>query len=62
MRHLHLCANNTRFLILDAAAGVQNLGSYVLGANLRRLSADWQQSRGHPLLLAEALVEGVQRD
>ena len=57
MRHLHLCANNTCFLILDAAAGVQNLGSYVLGANLRRLSADWQQSRGHPLLLAEALVE-----
>ena len=57
MRRLHLCANNTRFLILPAAAGVQNLGSYLLGANLRRLSADWEQSWGHPLLLAEAFVE-----
>ncbi len=57
MRRLHLCANNTRFLILGAAAGVKNLGSYVLGANLRRLSADWQRNWGHPLLLAEAFVE-----
>ena len=57
MRRLHLCANNTRFLILGAAAGVQNLGSYVLGANLRRLSADWERNWGHPLLLAEAFVE-----
>ena len=57
MRRLHLCANNTRFLILPAAAGVKNLGSYVLGANLRRLSADWERNWGHPLLLAEAFVE-----
>ena len=57
MRRLHLCANNTRFLILEAAAGVKNLGSYVLGANLRRLSADWQRNWGHPLLLAETFVE-----
>ena len=57
MRRLHLCANNTRFLILGAAAGVKKLGSYVLGANLRRLSADWERNWGHPLLLAEAFVE-----
>ena len=57
MPRLHLCANNTRFLILPAAAGVKNLGSYVLGANLRRLSADWERNWGHPLLLAEAFVE-----
>ena len=35
----------------------EDLGSYVLGANLRRLSADWERSWGHPLLLAEAFVE-----
>ena len=57
MPRLHLCANNTRFLILPAATGVKNLGSYVLGANLRRLSADWERNWGHPLLLAEAFVE-----
>ena len=57
MRRLHLCANNAHFLILPAAAGVKNLGSYVLGANLRRLSADWERNWGHPLLLAEAFVE-----
>ena len=47
MPRLHLCANNTRFLILPAATGVKNLGSYVLGANLRRLSADWERNWGH---------------
>ena len=55
MCRLHLCANNTRFLILPAAAGAKNLGSYVLGANLRRLSADWQRRWEHPLLLARRI-------
>ena len=57
MRRLHLIANNTRFLILPAGADVPNLGSCVLGANLQRLSADWQAAWGHPLLLAETFVE-----
>jgi hypothetical protein len=30
------------------------LASQVLGTNLRRLSQDWQQRYGHPVLLAEA--------
>jgi len=41
-QRLHLIANNTRFLLLERGQGVQNLGSHVLGLNLRRLSADWQ--------------------
>ena len=57
MRRLHLVANNTRFLIRAEGEGVQNLGSYVLGANLRRLSGDWQAQWGHPLLLAETVVK-----
>ena len=57
MRRLHLIANNTRFLILPAGTDVPNLGSCVLGANLQRLSADWQAAWGHPVLLAETFVE-----
>ena len=56
-RRLHLIGNNTRFLILPAAQGCPNLGSYVLGANLKRLSADWQAEWGHPLELAESFVD-----
>ena len=56
-RRLHLIANNTRFVILRAGQGVKNLGSRVLGLNLRRLSADWEQHWGHRLELAETFVE-----
>ena len=56
-QRLHLIGNNTRFLILPAAQGCPNLGSYVLGANLKRLSADWQAEWGHPLELAESFVD-----
>ena len=52
-RRLHLIGNNTRFLILPEGQGVKNLGSYVLGRNLRRLSEDWEQTWGHRLELAE---------
>ena len=55
-QRLHLIGNNTRFLILPGVTGRQNLGSYVLAANLRRLSADWQAEWGHALELAEAFV------
>ena len=56
-RRLHLCANNTRFLMLPDGQGVKNLASRVLGLNLRRLSADWQACWGHPLELAETFVD-----
>ncbi len=55
-RRLHLIANNTRFLLLPLGAGVKNLGSRVLGLNLRRLSADWEAQWGHGLELAETFV------
>jgi hypothetical protein len=55
-RRLHLIANNARFLILPDVR-VKNLASKVLGANLRRLSRDWQQRYGHPILLAETFVD-----
>ena len=54
---LHLIANNSRFLILDAGR-VPNLASRVLGLSLRRLSADMQALHGHPVLIAETFVDG----
>ena len=55
-RRLHLVANNTRFLILPGLNG-GNLASRVLSLSLRRLSADFEALRGHPVLLAETFVD-----
>ncbi len=55
-QHLHLIANNTRFLILPWVA-VKALGSHLLGRIARRLSNDWQAKYGHPLYLLETFVE-----
>lgn len=55
-RQLHLVANNIRFLVLPWVR-VKHLASKVLATNLRRLSGDWQQAWGHPLLLAETFVD-----
>jgi hypothetical protein len=55
-RRLHLVVNNIRFLILPWVR-VKHLASKVLGANLRRLSADWQIAWGHSLHLAETFVD-----
>jgi len=49
-------ANNMRFLILPGIR-VPHLASHLLGAISRRLSADWQEHYGHPLLLLETFVE-----
>lgn len=54
--HLHLVVNNVRFLVLPTVRQ-PNLASQVLGANLRRLAADWQARYGHPVLLAETFVD-----
>ena len=48
--------NNDRFLILPGVQ-IPHLASYVLGATLRRLRADWQQVYGHDLALAETFIE-----
>lgn len=53
---LHLLVNNARYLILPWVRQ-PNLASRVLGANLRRLSNDWQAAYGHPVLLAETFVD-----
>jgi len=55
-RNLHLVTNNTRFLILPFVR-VPHLASWILGRVLRRLSADWRNKYGHPILLVETFVE-----
>lgn len=55
-RRLRYVANNLRFLVLPEARR-PNLASQVLGANLRRLSRDWQAIFGHPILVAETFVD-----
>lgn len=53
---LKLVANNSRFLILPGWH-IPNLGSRVLSLCQRRLSADWQNAFGHPLVLLETFVD-----
>ncbi len=53
---LPLLANNSRFLILPAWHR-PNLASRTLAVCQRRLSADWQERFGHPLLLLETFVD-----
>jgi hypothetical protein len=55
-QRIGLIANNCRFLILPGPR-VSNLGSKILGANLARLSADWQAVHGQPVVLAETFVD-----
>jgi hypothetical protein len=53
-RGLHQVVNNVRFLLL---VRVPHLASRILGANLRRLSADWEDLYGHRVVLAETFVD-----
>jgi hypothetical protein len=55
-QRLHLVANNVRFLILPGVC-VPNLASRLLALSARRLSDDWQQVWGHPVVLAETFVD-----
>jgi len=55
-RHLHLITNNTRFLILPFVK-VPHLASWILGQVLHRLSTDWKQKYGRPIVLVETFVE-----
>lgn len=55
-RHLSRLTNNTRFLILPFVR-VPHLASWILGRVLRRLSADWEQKYGHPIVLVETFVD-----
>src|SRR3972149_7651351 len=53
---LGLVVNNVRFLVLPWVEQ-KNLASRILAANLRRLSADWGETYGHPVYLAETFVD-----
>ena len=55
-RRLSLVANNARFLLLPQRT-VPNLGSAALKRINDRLSADWQERYGHPVLVVETFVD-----
>lgn len=59
-RRLGFVANNSRFLVLMERASYPNLASRVLGLCLRRLSRDWQERWGHPVLVVESFVDESQ--
>ena len=59
-RRLGLVVNNSRFLVLPERQRYPNLASRVLGLVLRRLSADWQERWGHPVLVVESFVDESQ--
>jgi hypothetical protein len=55
-RRLALLANNARFLILPGV-DCPNLASRALALCTARLSGDWQEAYGHPILLLESFVD-----
>src|SRR6185295_19978740 len=55
-RRLPLVVNNCRFLLLPHKT-VPNLGSRSLRLTLDRLSLDWEQRYGHPVLIVETFVD-----
>ena len=56
-RRLGLVVNNSRFLVLPDRQRYPNLASRVLGLALKRLSDDWQEHWGHPVVLVESFVD-----
>ena len=55
-RRLPLVVNNTRFLLLPDKT-CPNLGSAVLSRVAARLSGDWMERYGHPVLVVETFVD-----
>ena len=55
---LKLIVNNSRFLILPEWH-FPNLGSRILSLCQKRISADWQNVFGHPVLLLETFVDPI---
>lgn len=54
---LSLLANNARFCLLSKPGELPNLASRVMKLNLERLSRDWQEAYGHPIVLVESFVD-----
>jgi hypothetical protein len=59
-RRLGFVVNNSRFLVLPERQRYPNLASRVLGLVLRRLSQDWRERWGHPVLVVESFVDESQ--
>lgn len=59
-RRLCFVVNNSRFLVLPDRQRYPNLASRVLALCLKRLSGDWQEQWGHPVLLVESFVDESQ--
>lgn len=55
---LHFLAQNSRFVILADRTQFPNLGTRAMRLCLDRLSTDWQQQHGHPILAVESFVDG----
>ena len=55
-RHLHLVANNMRWLLLPWVR-VPQLASHLLRLAAARISSDWQHKYGHRIYLLETFVE-----
>lgn len=56
LRHLHLIAYNTRFLIVPWAR-VNGLASHLLSRVARVICADWQRLYHHPVHLLETFID-----
>ena len=56
-RRLNLLAQNTRFVLLHERGQYPNLASRVLSIVNKRLSADWQQQFGSPVVAVETFVD-----
>lgn len=56
-RRLKFVLNNSRFLVLLERERVPNLASRVLALTLRRLSDDWLEHHGNPVLMVETFVD-----
>jgi hypothetical protein len=54
---LRLLANNARYCLLTEPGQYPNLASRAMALNLARLSKDWQQAYGHPIVLVESFVD-----
>jgi len=54
--NIRFLAYNTRFLILPWVK-VEHLASHLLGRMARRVSSDWEEIYGHPILYLESFVD-----
>ena len=53
----HFLAQNSRLVLLVERQQFPNLATRALGRCCRRLSADWQEVHGHPIIAVESFVD-----